>query len=163
MNLKAFEEEVRNVFDEKMIEKIKNLKKTGHIFNPLFYVLITRLVEASAIINEIFLPNEYELKELFKARRDLFYVNQETINEVIRRAWLYERKRGREFTFSKSIEDLLYVMHRMEELQRRIDEIILRHAEWKKESIAELYFTLIRVLLEMEDSINLDILRETGE
>ncbi len=160
MNLDAFEDEIRNVFDEKIIEKIKNLKRTGHIFNPLFYLLITRLMEASAIINEIFFPNEYELKELFRTRNDLFFINQDTINEVLRRAWLYERKRGREFTFSKGLEDMLYVMHRMGRIQKKIDEIILKYAEWKKESIAELYFTLIQILLEMEDKINLEVFGE---
>jgi len=125
MNLKEFEEEVRNLFDAELIERTKNLKKSGNIFNPIFYVYFTRLVELSAIINGVVLPNRYELEELFRTRKDFLQIDYNTIGETIRRAWLFERERGVEFTFSNSVEDMLYILYRMGKLQGKLDGIIL--------------------------------------
>ncbi len=154
MPMESFEEEIRKLFDEKLVEKAKNLKKTRHIFSPFFYILFTRLVELSALINDVFLPEKYELEELFKTRKSFLQIDYGTLGETIRRAWLFERKRGMEFTFSSNVEDLLYVLYRMGKLQSDIDRIILKYAEWDKDKLVELYFTLIRVLLELEDEIN---------
>ncbi len=162
MMLKAFEEELRKLFDEKLVERAKNLKKTRHIFNPFFYLLFTRLVELSAIINDIVAPNRYELEELFRTRKDFLQIDYGTIGETIRRAWLFERKRGAEFTFSSNIEDLLYVLYRMGRLQSEIDKLIIRYAEWKKDQLVELYFALIRILLELEDQINRELDAESS-
>ena len=156
----SFEEDVRKLFDEKLVERAKNLKKTKHIFNPLFYILFTRLVELSAIINDVIMPNRYELEELFRMRKDFLQIDYGTIGETIRRAWMFERKRGVEFTFSSNIEDLLYVLYRMGRLQSEIDKLILKYAEWNKDKLVELYFTLIRILLELEDEINREIEKE---
>ncbi len=157
MKIKEFEEEIRKLFDEKLVERAKNLKKTRHIFNPFFYLLFTRLVELSTIINDVVMPNRYELEELFRTRKDFLQIDYGTINETIRRAWVFERKRGAEFTFSSNIEDLLYVLYRMGKLQSAIDKIILKYAEWDKDKLIELYFTLIRIILELEDEINREI------
>ena len=113
MKLKEFEEEERNLFDADLVERAKNLKKSGNIFNPIFYIYFTRLVELSAIINEVVLPNRYELEELFRTRRDFLQIDYGTIGETLRRAWLFERDRGVEFTFSNSVEDMLYILYRM--------------------------------------------------
>lgn len=149
-----FEEEIRNIFDDKFIEKAKNLKKSGHIFNPIFYLFFTRLVEASGIFKDVVLPNKYELEELFATRKDFLQIDYETINEILRRVWLYERSKGSEFAFEKSSEDMLYVIYRIGKIQSEIDKAILRHAEWRKDKLIELYFTLLRILIELEDMIN---------
>lgn len=157
MNLKEFEEEVRNLFDADLVERAKNLKKSGNIFNPIFYIYFTRLVELSAIINGVVLPNGYEIEELFRTRKDFLQIDYGTIGEVLRRAWLFERERGVEFTFSNSVEDMLYILYRMGKLQGKLDGIILKYAEWDKGKLAELYFTILLVLLELEDKINREI------
>ncbi|WP_202320683.1 hypothetical protein [Archaeoglobus neptunius] len=157
MRLKEFEEEVRSLFDENLVERAKNLKKTGNIFNPIFYLFFTRLVELSAIINGIVMPNRYELEELFRTRKDFLQIDYGTIGETIRRAWLFERERGVELTFSNSVEDMLYVLYRMGKLQGKLDGIILKYAEWDKEKLAELYFTILQILIELEDRINREI------
>jgi hypothetical protein len=157
MSLKEFEEEVRNLFDADLVERAKNLKKSGNIFNPIFYIYFTRLVELSAIINGVVLPNRYEIEELFRTRKDFLQIDYGTIGEVLRRAWLFERERGVEFTFSNSVEDMLYILYRMGKLQGKLDGIILKYAEWNKEKLAELYFTILLVLLELEDRINREI------
>ncbi|WP_290598236.1 MULTISPECIES: hypothetical protein [unclassified Archaeoglobus] len=157
MSLKEFEEEVRNLFDADLVERAKNLKKSGNIFNPIFYIYFTRLVELSAIINGVVLPNRYEIEELFRTRKDFLQIDYGTIGEVLRRAWLFERERGVEFTFSNSVEDMLYILYRMGKLQGKLDGIILKYAEWSKEKLAELYFTILLVLLELEDRINREI------
>ncbi len=148
-----FEEEVRGIFDEKFIEKAKNLKRAGHIFNPVFYVFFTRLVELSAILRDIVLPNKYELEELFAMRRDFMHIDYKTLNDLLRRAWIYERSRGVEFRFNKNSEDLLYLLYRMGKMQNEIDGAIMKHAEWRKDALVELYFTLLRILMEIEDKI----------
>jgi|GEM_PF-1309256 len=112
-----FEKEIRSILDEKFIEKAKNLKKSGHIFNPIFYLFFTRLVEASGIFNNIVLPNELELEELFKTRKDFLQIDYETISELLRRVWLYERKRGIEFEFEKTSEDMLFLIYRLGKIQ----------------------------------------------
>ncbi|OYT33051.1 hypothetical protein B6U96_17775 [Archaeoglobales archaeon ex4484_92] len=73
--MESFEEEIRKLFDEKLVEKAKNLKKTRHIFSPFFYILFTRLVELSALINDVFLPEKYELEELFKTRKSFLQID----------------------------------------------------------------------------------------
>ncbi|MET1125134.1 MAG: hypothetical protein ABWW66_07770 [Archaeoglobaceae archaeon] len=158
--IEDFERELRELFDRELIERAKNLKRVRHIFNPLFYLLFTRLVELSAIVNEIVLPNRYELEELFRHRKDLLQLDYGTLGETIRRAWLYERKRGVEFTFSSTIEDLLYILYRMGQLQKRIDELIFKYARWNKEELSELYFTIVKVLLELDDKLNREIEEE---
>ncbi|WP_456468171.1 hypothetical protein [Archaeoglobus sp.] len=160
MKLKEFEEEVRNLFDADLVERAKNLKKSGNIFNPIFYIYFTRLVELSAIINGVVLPNRYELEELFRTRKDFLQIDYGTIGETLRRAWLFERDRGVEFTFSNSVEDLLYILYRMGKLQGKLDRIILKYAEWEKDKLAELYFTILLILLELEDKINREIKQE---
>ncbi len=157
MDVEAFERELRELFDRDLIERAKNLKRVRHIFNPLFYLLFTRLVELSAIINDVILPNRYELEELFRTRKDFLQLDYGTLGETIRRAWLFERKRGFEFTFSNTMEDLLYVLYRMGKLQKKVDELIMKYAEWNKDSLSELYFTIIKVLLELDDQLNREI------
>jgi len=157
MNLNEFEEEVRSLFDSDLVERAKNLKKSGNIFNPIFYIYFTRLVELSAIVNGVVLPNRYELEELFRTRKGFLQIDYGTIGEVLRRAWLFERERGVEFTFSNSVEDMLYILYRMGKLQGKLDEIILKYAEWDKEKLSELYFVILLVLLELEDMINREI------
>ncbi|MDI9610094.1 MAG: hypothetical protein QFX36_02075 [Archaeoglobales archaeon] len=156
----SFEEEIRRIFDEKFVEKTKNLKKSGHIFDPIFYLLFTRLVEISAILRDIVLPNKYELEELFAMRRDFLQIDYKTLNELLRRAWLYERSRGVEFGFNKSSEDMLYVIYRMGKMQSEIDEAIVKNAEWRKDKLIDLYFTMLRIFMEMEDKINQSIQSE---
>ncbi|MEM4156386.1 MAG: hypothetical protein QXQ38_06650 [Archaeoglobaceae archaeon] len=156
----SFEEEIRRIFDEKFVEKTKNLKKSGHIVDPIFYLLFTRLVEISAILRDIVLPNKYELEELFAMRRDFLQIDYKTLNELLRRAWLYERSRGVEFGFNKSSEDMLYVIYRMGKMQSEIDEAIVKNAEWRKDKLIDLYFTMLRIFMEMEDKINQSIQSE---
>ncbi len=160
MKLKEFEEEERNLFDADLVERAKNLKKSGNIFNPIFYIYFTRLVELSAIINGVVLPNRYELEELFRTRKDFLQIDYGTIGETLRRAWLFERDRGVEFTFSNSVEDMLYILYRMGKLQGKLDRIILKYAEWEKDKLAELYFMILLILLELEDKINREIKQE---
>jgi len=161
MELKEFEREVLELFDEDLVERAKNLKRSGNIFNPIFYIFFTRIVELSAIVNDIILPNKYELEELFNTRKDFLQIDYGTIGETIRRAWIFERERGVEFTFSNSVEDMLYLLYRMGKLQGKLDKIILKHAEWDKNKLAELYFTLLKILLELEDRINREIKEES--
>ncbi|MCS7130158.1 MAG: hypothetical protein NZ872_01925 [Archaeoglobaceae archaeon] len=155
-----FEEEIRKIFDDKFVEKTKNLKKSGHIFDPIFYLFFTRLVEVSAILRDIVLPNKYELEELFAMRRDFLQIDYKTLNELLRRAWIYERSRGIEFGFNKSSEDMLYVIYRMGKMQSEIDEAIMKNVEWRKDKMIDLYFTLLRILMEMEEKINQSIQSE---
>ncbi|MEM1579168.1 MAG: hypothetical protein QXN34_05530 [Archaeoglobaceae archaeon] len=156
-----FEAEIQKILDEKFIEKAKNLKKSGHIFNPVFYLFFTRLVELSAIFRNIVMPNRYELEELFSMRKDFLQIDYKTLNEILRRAWVYERAKGTEFSFSKSADDMLYLLYRMGRIQKEIDDAILKHAEWKKESLVEIYFTLLRIFLEIEEKVNKMILEES--
>lgn len=156
-----FESEIRNIFDEKFIEKAKNLKKSGHIFNPIFYIFFTRLVEASGIFKDVVLPNKYELEELFATRKDFLQIDYETITELLRRIWLHERSKRITLGFENTVDDMLFVIYRIGKIQSEIDKTILKHAEWRKDKLLELYFTLLRVLVEIEDEINKSIRSES--
>jgi hypothetical protein len=103
------------------------------------------------------LPNRYELEELFAMRRDFLQIDYRTLIEIIRRAWVYERSKGTEFSFSKNADDMLYLLYRMGRIQKELDDVILKHAEWKREKLIELYINLLRILLEIEDEINKSI------
>lgn len=159
--MEKFEEEIRRIFDEKFMEKTRNLKKSGHIFDPVFYLFFTRLVELSTILKGIILPNEYELKELFDLRRDLLQIDYKTLNELLRKAWVYERKHGIDSGLNENPEDMLYLIYRMGKIQREIDEAIMRNVEWRKERLIEIYFELLRILIEIENEINRSIKLES--
>ncbi|AIY90443.1 hypothetical protein [Geoglobus acetivorans] len=147
-----FEEEIREIFDEDFVKRAVKLKKTGNIFNPVFYILFTRLVEMSSLINDIVLPNRAEIEEMFRTRVEFLQLDMKTINEVLRRVWIFEIKRDEEYKFSKGIEDLMYIVYRMKDIQKKIDDVLLKHvSKWKKEDILELYFILVKVLLELEE------------
>lgn len=158
--MEEFEAEIRRILDEKFIEKSKSLKKSGHIFNPIFYLFFTRLVELSAIFRNVVLPSRYELEELFAMRKFFLQIDYKTLTEIIRVAWIHERSKGIEFSFSENTDDLLYLLYRMGRIQKEIDAAILKHAEWKKEKLVELYINLLRILLEIEDEINRSIFTE---
>jgi len=146
---------------EEFVERCKNLKKTGNIFNPIFYIVFTRLVELSAIINEVFLPNPEDIEEMFKTRRDLLEIDLKTINETLRRAWKFEIERGVKYNFSDGIEDIMYVVYRMRDVQSSIDEMIKSMVkEWKKSELVEIYFSLLVELLELEERIQKEVERE---
>jgi hypothetical protein len=49
---------------------------------------------------------------------------------------------------------MLFLIYRLGKIQSEIDRAILKHAEWSKEKLIDLYFTLLRVLIEIEDEIN---------
>ncbi len=150
----GFEREIREIFDDEFVRRAVKLKITGNIFNPVFYILFTRLVEISSIINDIVLPNRFELEEMFRTRKEFLQLDMRTINETLRQAWLSEVRRGEEYKFSKGIEDLMYIVYRMKDIQSRIDEAIFNHIKkWEKEEILELYFVLGKVLLEIEEEI----------
>jgi len=42
-------------------------------------------------------------------------------------------------------------------LQGKLDKIIMKYAKWDKDSLVELYFTILLVLLELEDRINREL------
>ncbi len=150
----GFEEEVRKIFDEEFIKRAVKLKTTGNIFNPVFYILFTRLVEISSLINDIVLPTKFEIEEMFRTRKEFLQLDMRTINETLRQAWISEIRRGEQYKFSKGIEDLMYIVYRMKDIQKKIDEIIFKHIKkWEKEEILELYFILGKVLLEIEEEI----------
>ncbi len=150
----GFEEEIRDIFDEEFVKRAVKLKITGNIFNPVFYILFTRLVEISSLINGIVLPTRFEIEEMFRTRKEFLQLDMRTINETLRQAWISEIRRGEEYRFSKGIEDLMYIVYRMRDIQKRIDDIILAHIKkWDKEEILELYFILGKVLLEIEEEI----------
>ncbi|AKG91257.1 hypothetical protein GAH_01451 [Geoglobus ahangari] len=150
----GFEEEIRDIFDEEFVRRAVKLKKTGNIFNPVFYILFTRLVEISSIINDVVLPNRLEIEEMFRTRKEFLQLDMKTINETLRRVWIFEIRRDEEYKFSKGIEDLMYIVYRMKDIQKKIDEVLMRHiTKWEKEEILELYFILGKVLLEVEERI----------
>jgi len=150
----GFEEEIRRVFDEEFVKRAVKLKVTGNIFNPVFYILFTRLVEISSLINDIVLPAKLEIEEMFQTRVEFLQLDMKTINETLRQAWVSEIRRGEEYRFSKGIEDLMYIVYRMKDIQKRIDDVIFAHIKkWEKEEILELYFILGKVLLEIEEEI----------
>ena len=135
----GFEEEIRDIFDEEFVKRAVKLKITGNIFNPVFYILFTRLVEISSLINGIVLPTRFEIGEMFRTRKEFLQLDMRTINETLRQAWISEIRRGEEYRFSKGIEDLMYIVYRMRDIQKRIDDIILAHIKnWDKEEILEL-------------------------
>ncbi len=149
-----FEKEIREIFDDEFVKRAVKLKITGNIFNPVFYILFTRLVEISSIINDIVLPNRFELEEMFRTRKEFLQLDMRTINETLRQAWISEIRRGEEYKFSKGIEDLMYIVYRMRDIQKRIDDTIFAHIKrWEKEEILELYFILGKILLELEEEI----------
>jgi len=155
MEYEHFEEELKEVLNEKFKERLINLKKTGNIFSPMFYLVFTRLVELSSIMNDVVLPNEYELKEMFRTRKEFLQLDYNTINETVKRIWFFETKRGKEYDSSKSMEDFLYVIYRMKDIQERIDRVILKNVrEWKKDELAKLYFHMIKVFLEVDEEVN---------
>jgi len=158
MELEQFEKEVRMIFDENFIKRAKNLKKTGNIFNPIFYLTFTRLVELSALINDVVMPNKDEIEEMFRTRREFLQIDYKTISEILKRVWVFEIKRGEEYGFSQSVEDLMYIVHRMGRIQSKIDEVIKKNVtRWEKEDILELYFVLLKTLLELDEQINKEI------
>ncbi len=150
----VFEDTLKDIFDEEFIKRAVKLKKTGNVFSPIFYIIFTRLVEISALINDIVLPNRIEIEEMFRTRKEFLQLDMETINETLRRVWIFEIKRDEEYKFSKSIEDLMYIVHRMRDIQKRIDKAILDNIRsWSKDDILDLYFILCKFLLEIEEEI----------
>lgn len=155
LDYQQFEEELRSVLNDKFKERLVNLKKTGNIFSPMFYLVFTRLVELSSIMNDVVLPNEFELIEMFRTRKEFLQLDYNTINETVRRIWFFETKRDKEYGSSKSMEDFLYIIYRMKDIQERIDRVILNNIrEWKKDELAKLYFLMIKVFLEIDEEVN---------
>ena len=139
-NLEKIDPEVKEIFDEKFTAKLKKLKKTWNIFNPIFYLVFTRLVEVSSIINDIVLPTDDDVKEMFRTRMDFLQLDYQTINETLRKIWVFELRRGEGYKFSQSVEELMYVVHRMKDVQEKIDRIILNStAKWSKENLLNVY------------------------
>ncbi len=150
-----FEKELGEVLNDKFKERLVNLKRTGNIFSPMFYLVFTRLVELSSIMNDVVLPNEFELIEMFRTRKEFLQLDYNTINETVRRIWFFETRREKEYDSSKSMEDFLYVIYRMKDIQERIDRVILNNVkEWKKDELAKLYFLMIKVFLEIDEEVN---------
>ncbi len=150
-----FEEELKGVLNDKFKERLINLKRTGNIFSPMFYLVFTRLVELSSIMNDIVLPNRFELIEMFRTRKEFLQLDYNTINETVRRIWFFEARREKEYDSTKSMEDFLYIIYRMKDIQERIDRVILNNIrEWKKEELAKLYFLMIKVFLEIDEEVN---------
>ncbi|RLI81918.1 hypothetical protein DRP07_06270 [Archaeoglobales archaeon] len=155
LDYQQFEEELRSVLNDNFKERLVNLKKTGNIFSPMFYLVFTRLVELSSIMNDVVLPNEFELIEMFRTRKEFLQLDYNTINETVRRIWFFETKRDKEYGSSKSMEDFLYIIYRMKDIQERIDRVILNNIrEWKKDELAKLYFLMIKVFLEIDEEVN---------
>ncbi len=150
-----FEKELRGVLNDKFREKIINLKRTGNIFSPMFYLVFTRLVELSSIMNDVVLPNEFEIIEMFRTRKEFLQLDYNTINETVKRIWFFESRRDKEYDSSKSMEDFLYVVYRMKDIQEKIDRVLLNNIKkWKKEELAKLYFLMIKVFLEIDEEAN---------
>jgi hypothetical protein len=155
-----FQEELYELLNEKFKERVVNLKKTGNIFSPIFYLIFTRLVELSSIMNDVVLPNEFEVREMFRTRKEFLQLDYSTINETIRRMWFFESRRAKEYSSSKSMEDFLYIVYRMKDIQEKIDRAILNNIrDWNKEEISRLYFLLIRLLLELDEEANESVRR----
>ena len=160
-SVEKIEQGLKEVFDEKFINRIKRLKKTWNIFNPIFYLVFTRLVEVSTIINDVVLPTDDDVKEMFRTRMEFLQLDYQTINETLRNIWVFELRRGEGYKFSQSVEELMYVVHRMKDVQEKIDEIILDSiTRWSKEDLLNVYFAIIKTLLEMEEEVSREVERE---
>ncbi len=155
------EQQVKGIFDENFINRIKRLKKTWNIFNPIFYLVFTRLVEISSIINDVVLPTDDDVKEMFRTRIEFLQLDYQTINETLRKIWVFELRRGEGYKFSQSVEELMYVVYRMKDIQEKIDEIILSSiTKWSKEELLNIYFAIIKTLLEVEEEVSREVERE---
>jgi hypothetical protein len=151
----VFEKELRDILDEKFIRRAVNLKRTGNIFSPLFYLLFTRIVELSSILNDVVLPNQLEVTEMFRTRKEFLQLDYGTINEAVKRVWVFEKKRDSEYAFSKSLEDFMYIIYRMRDIQKQIDSLFLRSVvSWDKDTLTMIYFTMLKAFLEIEEEIN---------
>ncbi|AGK60357.1 hypothetical protein Asulf_00325 [Archaeoglobus sulfaticallidus PM70-1] len=154
-NLEDFERELKGVLDEKFMNRLINLKKTGNIFSPMFYLIFTRLVELSSVLNDIVLPNRIELVEMFRTRKEFLQIDYNTINEFIRRLWYFESKREKGYSFSQSLEDFMYIVYRMKDVQNKIDQVILKNIrKWEKDEIAKMYFIMIKTFIEIDEEAN---------
>jgi transcription termination factor NusB len=159
--VEKIEQEVKEAFDENFINRVKRLKKTWNIFNPIFYLVFTRLVEVSSIINDVVFPSDDDVKEMFRTRVEFLQLDYQTINETLRNIWVFELRRGEGYKFSQSVEELMYVVHRMKDIQAKIDQIILNSlTRWSKEDLLNVYFAILKTLLEVEEEVSREVERE---
>ncbi|MBO8182433.1 MAG: hypothetical protein H0Z28_06525 [Archaeoglobus sp.] len=151
MNLKDLDlkKALKDIFDDEFREKARKLKEIGP-FDPLSLIIFTRAAEFSAIKNDLVIPSKLDLQKMFDTRDGFSCAILNTLKDIIFNQYISEIRQGKG-PLLECIEDLVYVLNRIEEIQFRIDNVILNLRDeilWKKNEILEVYIKLINLLLE---------------
>lgn len=132
-------EELEKIFDSELQERLKKLKNVP--VSPITFILFTRIAELSAIINKHIEPTEESLEYLFGLRNKLSRMFLNTLKDIFFGLYFTD------FDKTAYLEDMVYVLQRVEKIQSEIDKLILRGV--KSGNLVELYQCLIKFLLNM--------------
>lgn len=138
-----------NIFDDKLKEKVKKLKEVW-LLDPLSYLIFTRVAELSAIKYDLVMPTRLDIEDMFKYRDRISCAVLKTLKDIIFNQYISEIRQGGG-PLIEYIEDMIYVLNRIEGVQFKIDEIILSQWDeilWEKEEIVRLYTLLIDMLID---------------
>jgi hypothetical protein len=136
--------ELNRIFDSKLQDRIKRLRSLA--LTPLAFILFTRIAELSAMINELVELTEYGLEEMFARRRRFSRMFLNTFKDILFDIYIMEVKEAKMLY----IEDMIYVLQRLDHIQSEIDELILEKLSGKE--VVRFYRILIRFLLGMMSS-----------
>ncbi|AAB90034.1 hypothetical protein [Archaeoglobus fulgidus] len=134
----TFKRELEKVFEKELKKRIERIGKTP--LSPLSLILFTRIAELSAIENGYIRPTEYEMREIFAARTTYSEGLLSTLKDIIYSHFLRSN-------LGEHLEDFIYTLQRIEDIQSKIDELILR--EMREVSLRKVYHELLRFLLDM--------------
>ena len=148
MKLKNFEAEVQKVLQGEFMKRCQNLKSSNVIFNPFFYILFTRIVELFVIEEEKNEVNKVTLEELFYSRKSTLQIDYSILIEIFRRIEWWKSRENKQYLISEHMEDILYIVYRIGDIQDKIDECILKYFDY---GVKDIYYTLIKVLIELDD------------
>ncbi|RKY50691.1 MAG: hypothetical protein DRP92_07720 [Candidatus Neomarinimicrobiota bacterium] len=152
MTLEKFERDIREVFSERFLESCKSLKEDNVIFNPLFYLFFTRLVELNIIKDARgieFITKDF-LRDLFKGRRITLQIDYFVLLDIFIEIEKWNLK-GKPYSILDHMHDILYVIYRIDEVQKKIDEMLLDYIEYF--DVEYLYYSLIKIILEIDDEV----------
>lgn len=148
MTLEKFERDIREVFSERFLESCKSLKENNVIFNPFFYLFFTRLVELN-IIKDVrgieFITKDF-LRDLFKGRRLTLQIDYSILLDIFIEIEKWNLK-SKSHSILDHMHDILYVVYRIDEVHRKIDEVLLNYIEYF--DVEYLYYSLIKIILKI--------------
>ena len=135
---------MKSIFDRKLIERERRMRGNCAL-DPLSLLIFIKASEFTLIKGDFVLPSRFNLQKMFESRDRFTWAIVSLLKDI------FFQKHISDGHLEDCIEDLFYLLNRIEEIQLKLDEIILNLKDedlCNKYEVLRTYKSLIQGLID---------------